>query len=75
MEKQNDLLRLVVQKMEIRTESNERDGDDEETGIHGKPGSNQGSRWMSSGLRDRLLRPAGVVAHWSRSTGDVQEKH
>ena len=74
MNKQNELLSLIVQKMEIRTESNEKDGDDEDSGIQGQPGSNQGSRWMTAGLKQRLMCPLGVVNHWSRSIGDLRDK-
>ena len=70
MEKQYDLLRLVVQKMEIHTEADERD-------ISGPPGVSlvpANINWSSPLIRRQLTKQATVVSHWSKITPDVVKK-
>lgn len=66
MDKQNELLRLIVQKMEIRTESNEQDGGDEEHMQHSV--GIGGSRFLLN-----QPRPIRSSMHWSRSANDLRD--
>ncbi len=64
MEKQHDLLRLIVQKMEIRTEA-----DDKDTafGEQDAPLGGESFRWSSPSLNKQLVPQAGIVSYWAKA--------
>ena len=66
LDKQHDLLKLIVQKMEIKTEADERDEGvvitDEQRGGDGRSG------WSSDVITKQLLTQSQVVTHWSKET-------
>ena len=64
MTKQYDLLRLIVQKMEIHTEDDNRDeGDDYDTSDIIKANK---SKWTPT-MRKALVRQSAVVTAWKNS--------
>ena len=75
IEKQYELLRLIVQKMEIRTEADEKD-------VGSKDGGNTSRRpvvnWSSPLIRQQLTRQTSVVSHWKslsqKKTQDIGTK-
>ncbi|KAK3607524.1 hypothetical protein CHS0354_025776 [Potamilus streckersoni] len=67
MEKQHDLLRLIVQKMEIHTEEENRDeGFSGSEGLDKLPQTNN-SIWSKPQIRHNLLRQSAVVSYWKNS--------
>ena len=70
-----DLLRLIVQKMEIHTEAD--DVDDDPGGAEGGlgrpaigPPASQGIGWSSPVLRQVMLKQALVLSKWKKSESD-----
>ena len=63
MEKQHELLRLVVQKMEIRSEA-----DDHDVGVSASPVKSSFTTpfGLNSNMKHNLLRQASVVNKWSK---------
>ena len=63
MEKQHELLRLVVQKMEIRSEA-----DDHDVGVSASPlhPTFTSPFGLNSNMKHNLLRQASVVNKWSK---------
>jgi len=65
MNKQYDLLRLIVQKMEIRTEDDNRD-EGFSDGLDMLDSVSKASKWNPA--KHNLLRQRAIVAHWKTST-------
>ena len=69
LDKQTDMLRLIVQKMEIRTEAHDWD-DDTDDDSSTKADSRRraltmkGVGWSSATIRHNLLKQSQVVAKW-----------
>ena len=71
LSKQYELLRLIVQKMEIRTEQENVDDDyprDDEPPSRGRSAALRGIGWSSRALRHNLLKQSAVISKWSKST-------
>ena len=69
LSKQYELLRLIVQKMEIKTEQENMDddqhpGDDEP--LRHRPAL-RGIGWSSRVLRHDLLKQSAVISKWNKS--------
>lgn len=68
MEKQYDLLRLVVQKMEIHTEDDNRDeGFSESYDVVAN--IQKTSRWTPA--KNNLVRQSAIVSQWKHSLSDA----
>lgn len=64
VDKVHDLLRLVVQKMEIKTEADDQDEAESRDMLPAMSGGCQSVTWSSPALRHTLLKQASVMAHW-----------
>jgi len=72
MKKHYELLRLIVQKMEIHTEA---DDVDEDSSVNATPAQSveqrgSGIGWSSSALRHVILKQALIVSRWKKSETD-----
>ena len=64
MKKQYELLRLIVQKMEIFTEDDNQDEGIATDSLESLPNT---SAWHSRALKPKLLRQAAAIKHWKSS--------
>lgn len=72
LQKQYDLLRLIVQKMEIVTEEDKRD-----EGVHCAVSLEKihgtGSSFMAPFIRKTIVRQNAIVSHWKKSANKAVE--
>ena len=68
MEKQHDLLRLIVQKMEIYTEADNRDEGLRSTHSLDQISPLDGSSWKSAVIRKNIMAPTSVLTKWKKTT-------
>ncbi|XP_033737356.1 transient receptor potential cation channel subfamily A member 1-like isoform X2 [Pecten maximus] len=70
LEKQYDLLRLIVQKMEIVTEEDNKDeGVTNTTSLE----KIHGASFSAPFIKKNLLRQNAIVSHWQKSSGKIKE--
>jgi hypothetical protein len=73
MQKQYELLRLIVQKMEIHTEADDVDESEntsEKTGFVSSDGQSSAIGWSSPTLRHVMLKQAMMISKWKKSQTD-----
>jgi hypothetical protein len=74
LQKQYELTRLIVQKMEIHTEADDIDEYDSRNAQTNKAGHALSDAipigWSSPALRQVMMRQALVISKWKKSEGD-----